>query len=234
MAPMIPDPPGEVSPVAPYDLVIFDCDGVLVDSERITAVVFAAMLGEIGLDVGIDEIFDRFVGRSMDQCLQIIAGLLGRPVPPGFAEDYRLRSAAALEARVRPVPGIEAAIAALGLPYCVASNGTHDKMRTTLRSTGLFDAFGGRLFSVTDVTRGKPFPDLFLHAAARCGALPARCAVVEDTPTGVAAGVAAGMDVYGYCALTPRRRLHEAGARTTFDRMQDLPGLLRKGVPPTA
>ena len=210
-----------------YDLVIFDCDGVLVDSERITAGIFAEKLRELGLDIGIDGVFERFVGRSMDQCLEIIHGLLGREVPPGFVEDHRARSAVALRAEVRPVAGIEAALAALRLPFCVASNGTHDKMQTTLGITGLLPSFAGRMFGITDVARGKPFPDLFLLAAERFGAAPARCAVVEDTPTGVTAGIAAGMDVYGYAALTPRRLLIEAGARMTFDRMRELPHLLR-------
>jgi beta-phosphoglucomutase-like phosphatase (HAD superfamily) len=100
-------------------------------------------------------------------------------------------------------------------------------MRTTLGVTGLLDKFSGRMFSVADVTRGKPFPDLFLHAAARFGVPPSKCAVIEDTPTGVSAGVAAGMTVYGYCGLTPVHRLTEAGAHRTFDRMERLPALLR-------
>jgi HAD superfamily hydrolase (TIGR01509 family) len=212
----------------PYELVIFDCDGVLVDSERITNRVFAAMLNEIGLAVTLEDMFDRFVGRSMDQCLEIISGLLGREVPPGFVAEYRARSSAALMLEVKPVPGIEAALDALELPYCVASNGILEKMQTTLGITGLWPRFEGRVFSVEDVVRGKPFPDLFLLAASRHGVVPERCAVVEDTPTGVTAGVAAGMSVYGYCALTPRRRLEEAGAQFTFASMQDLAGLLRQ------
>jgi HAD superfamily hydrolase (TIGR01509 family) len=200
---------------------------VLVDSERITNRVFAAMLNEIGLGVTLEDMFDRFVGRSMDQCLEIISGLLGRDVPAGFVAEYRSRSSAALLSEVKPVPGIEAALEALELPYCVASNGTLEKMQTTLGITGLWPRFEGRLFSVDDVERGKPFPDLYLLAASRYGVAPSRCAVIEDTPTGVTAGVAAGMAVYGYCALTPRRRLEEAGVQCTFASMQDLPGLLR-------
>lgn len=212
----------------PYELVIFDCDGVLVDSERITNRVFAAMLNDIGLAVTLDDMFDRFVGRSMDQCLEIISSLLGRDVPPGFVAEYRARSSAALLSEVKPVPGIEAALDALGLPYCVASNGTLEKMQTTLGITGLWPRFEGSIFSVDDVERGKPFPDLYLLAASRYGVAPARCAVIEDTPTGVTAGIAAGMAVYGYCALTPSRRLKEAGAQFTFASMQDLAGLLRR------
>jgi HAD superfamily hydrolase (TIGR01509 family) len=209
------------------DLIIFDCDGVLVDSERITARVFADMLGELGLAVTLQDIFDRFVGKSLDQCLEIVSRSFGREVPPGFALEYRTRSGLALHSEVKPVAGIESALADIRVPFCVASNGTHEKMRTTLGATGLLQTFTGRMFSITDVTRGKPFPDLFLHAAARFGVPPSRCAVVEDTPTGVSAGVAAGMTVYGYCELTPAHRLTEAGAHRTFDRMERLPALLR-------
>lgn len=210
-----------------YELVIFDCDGVLVDSERITARVFADMLGELGLAVTLQDIFDQFVGRSMDQCLEILSRVFGREMSPGFVLEYRTRSAMALHSEVKPVAGIEAVLAAIRVPFCVASNGTHDKMRTTLGATGLLDAFAGKMFSVADVARGKPHPDLFLHAAARFGTQPSKCAVIEDTPTGVSAGVAAGMTVYGYCALTPAHRLAQAGAYRTFDRMECLPALLR-------
>jgi HAD superfamily hydrolase (TIGR01509 family) len=209
------------------DLIIFDCDGVLVDSERITARVFADMLGELGFAVTLRDIFDQFVGKSMDQCLEIISRSFGREVPPGFVAEYRTRSGLALHSEVKAVAGIEAVLAAIRVPFCVASNGTDEKMRTTLGVTGLLDKFSGKMFSIADVTRGKPFPDLFLHAAARFGVPPSRCAVIEDTPTGVSAGVAAGMTVYGYCALTPAHLLTEAGAHCTFDRMERLPALLR-------
>jgi HAD superfamily hydrolase (TIGR01509 family) len=209
------------------DLVIFDCDGVLVDSERITARVFADMLGELGFAVTLQDIFDEFVGKTLGQCLEILSQSFGREVPPHFVEDYQTRSGLALHSEVKPVAGIESVLAAIRVPFCVASNGTHDKMRTTLGATGLLDKFSGKMFSIADVTRGKPFPDLFLHAAARFGVPPSKCAVIEDTPTGVAAGVAAGMTVYGYCALTPAHRLAEAGAHRTFDHMERLPALLR-------
>jgi len=217
---------GAPDEVQPYELVIFDCDGVLVDSERITARVFADMLGELGLAVTLQDVFDRFVGKSLDQCLETVSRSLGREVPPEFALEYRTRSGLALHSEVKAVDGIEAVLAAMRVPFCVASNGTHDKMRTTLGATGLLDSFSGKMFGIGDVTRGKPFPDLFLHAAARCGAPPSKCAVIEDTPTGVSAGVAAGMTVYGYSALTPAHRLTEAGAHRTFDRMERLPALL--------
>lgn len=209
-----------------FELVIFDCDGVLVDSELITSRVFAKMLNELGLVVTIDEVFEKFVGRSMAQCLETIEGLSGRRVPEDFVRQYHLRSAVALKSELKAVPGIEAALQAIQVPYCVASNGSHEKMQTTLGITGLLPTFKDKLFSVSEVAKGKPFPDLFLYAAEKFGVAPAACAVIEDTPTGVTAGVAAGMTVYGYCAHTPAHRLLEAGAHRTFDGMSVLPELL--------
>ena len=209
-----------------YGLVIFDCDGVLVDSELITNRVFAQMLNEVGIAMSLEDMFERFVGRSMPQCLEVVTQMLGGPVPDGFVRNYETRSAAALKSELKAVPDIEAVLAAVGVPYCVASSGTHAKMQTTLGITGLLPHFQGKMYSVTEVANSKPFPDVFLYAASRQGVSPAACAVVEDTPTGVRAGVAAGMTVFGYCALTPRQRLINAGAHHTFERMRDLPSLI--------
>ena len=211
-------------------LVIFDCDGVLVDSELITNRIFAAMINELGVAVTLEDMFEKFVGRTMSYCCDLIAKMSGRPLPEDFLERYRLRTTAALQSELKAVPGIERAldaIEALGLPYCVASSGSHDKMRTTLGITGLFPRLDGKLFSVTEVVNAKPAPDVFLHAARRCGAEPSSCLVVEDSPIGVAAGVAAGMTVFGYCALTPKQRLLDAGAHRTFSDMSRLPELLQ-------
>ena len=213
-----------------FALVIFDCDGVLVDSELITNRVFTQMLNELGVAVSAEEAFERFVGRSLAQCLEMIAGLLGREVPADFVHQYHQRSATALKSELKAVPGVEAALKAIQVPYCVASNGSHEKMQATLGVTGLLPKFKDRLFSVSDVARGKPFPDLFLHAAAKSGVAPSDCVIIEDTPTGVSAGVAAGMTVYGYCAHTPAHRLIAAGAHGTFGRMSDLPDLLLNAV----
>jgi HAD superfamily hydrolase (TIGR01509 family) len=217
-------------PKSRFALVIFDCDGVLVDSELITNRVFTKMLNELGVAVSKEEAFERFVGRSLSQCLEIISGLLGREVPADFARQYHERSAAALQSELKAVAGIEAALEAIQVPYCVASNGSHDKMRITLGITGLLPKFKDKLFSVSEVPRGKPFPDVFLHAAGKSGVAPRDCVVIEDTPTGVSAGVAAGMTVYGYCAYTPAHRLIAAGAHGTFGRMSDLPALLLDAV----
>jgi HAD superfamily hydrolase (TIGR01509 family) len=215
-----------------FGLVIFDCDGVLVDSELITNRIFAEMLGELGIALSLDDIYERFVGRSTPYCLQVVASLLGRPIPDGFFSEYQARSAAALKSELKAVPGIEAVLAAVATPYCVASSGTHAKMQITLGTTGLLPKFEGRMFSVTEVSRSKPFPDVFLHAANQSGVAASDCAVIEDTPTGVRAGVAAGMTVFGYCALTPRHRLIDAGAHHTFDRMGDLLGLMANDTSP--
>ena len=209
-----------------FGLVIFDCDGVLVDSELITNRVFAQMLNELGIAVTLEDMFERFVGRSMPQCLELITMLLGRPVPEHFVEEYQTRSATALRSELQAVPDIETVLAAIRIPYCVASSGTHEKMQTTLGITGLLPQFRGKMYSVTEVAQSKPFPDVFLHAARQQGVVPAECAVIEDTPTGVRAGVAAGMTVFGYSAVTPKLRLIEAGAHHTFERMRDLPGLM--------
>jgi HAD superfamily hydrolase (TIGR01509 family) len=212
-----------------FELVIFDCDGVLVDSELITNRVFAGLLGELGLPVTLEFVFENFVGRSMQHCWQQVAGMLGKEVPAHWQNEFQLRTTAALEAEVQAVQGIEAvldALDALEVPYCVASSGSHAKMATTLGATGLLPRFSGRIFSAADVARGKPSPDIFLHAAGRLGVQPRDCAVIEDSPAGVAAGVAAGMTVYGYCACTLERRLLEAGAHYTFNTMAKLPALL--------
>lgn len=208
--------------MARFDLVIFDCDGVLVDSERITNLVFAEMLGEIGLHFSLDEMFERFVGHSMSTCLDLIENLRGAPIPEGFVEHYQERSASALLEQLVAVEGIFDVIEMLPVPYCVASSGDHEKMRTTLGITNLLSLFEGKLFSVTEVPRGKPFPDVYLYAAERNGVDPRRCAVVEDSPIGVEAGAAAGMTIFGYSKLMSAKRLRSAGASATFDDMRDL------------
>lgn len=207
-------------------LVIFDCDGVLVDSEPIANQVLLEQLQALGLQITLEQVLEQFLGRSMQQCLQTIAQLLGRPAPPEFADEYRARTTAAFATQLRAVPGIDAALEQLTVPCCVASSSDHARIRATLSLVGLLPHFEGRMFSVTEVARGKPAPDVFLHAARTLGVLPADCLVIEDTPTGVAAGVAAGMQVFGYAALTPGSRLSAAGAHCIFTDMSRLPRLI--------
>ena len=207
-------------------LVIFDCDGVLVDSEPIANRVFGQMLAEQGLALAPEAVIERFVGRTMADCLTQAAALLGRPLPGDFEAEHDRRLFAALAAGLVAVPGVVQLLDGLASPCCVASNGGPDKLRFSLLQVGLLARFEGALFSAAEVARGKPAPDLFLHAARCMGVLPAACLVVEDTPTGVAAGVAAGMTVFGFAACTPAARLREAGAHQVFAAMDELPALL--------
>jgi HAD superfamily hydrolase (TIGR01509 family) len=207
-------------------LVIFDCDGVLVDSEPVANRTLALMLREQGLDLTQEQMFETFVGFSMAHVMRMIENMLGRAPPETFLRDLQARTFEAFQAELRAMPGIEDALDRLGVPFCVASSGDHEKMRTTLGITGLWSRFAGRIFSVTQVARGKPAPDVYLFAAKQLGAEPARCLVVEDTPPGVQAGVAAGMTVFGFCAYTPEHKLKAAGAHLTFDDLRRLPDLL--------
>jgi len=209
-----------------FDLVIFDCDGVLVDSERIANRIFCTMLNDLGLSVSLEDMFERFVGHSLQQCAAMITEMLGRPPPDTFIPELQRRTAAALSVEIKPIPGVPEVLAGLTVPYCVASSGDHEKIRLTLGATGLLKQFEGRIFSVLDVEHPKPAPDVYLFAASRLGAHPSRCAVVEDTPIGVRAGVAAGMHVFGFSANTPEPRLRSAGAHQVFSHMRQLPGLL--------
>jgi HAD superfamily hydrolase (TIGR01509 family) len=206
--------------------VILDCDGVLVDSEVLAGPILAEILTELGLPTTRADVDRDFKGRSWEDGLAVIEERLGGPPWPDLRERYRARLFAAFDERLRAVAGIEAALDAIALPCCVASSGDHERIRRGLAAAGLLARFPDEaIFSVDDVPRGKPAPDLFLHAAARMGFAPARTVVVEDSPAGVAAGRAAGMQVLGYAARTPAPILEAAGA-TAFAAMADLPRLL--------
>jgi HAD superfamily hydrolase (TIGR01509 family) len=209
-------------------LVIFDCDGVLVDSEARSNQVLAEELARLGIHLSLRETMDVFMGRSWKSCVAEVAERLGHAPPASFTEGYMRRRDEALADldAIAGVPEVVERLHARGVATCVASSGEHDKMRRTLGATGLWDAFAGRIYSATEVEHGKPAPDLFLHAAAEQGADPADCVVVEDAPAGVAAGKAAGMRVLAYAALTPAERLAEAGADAVFTDMARLPALL--------
>jgi HAD superfamily hydrolase (TIGR01509 family) len=213
-----------------FELVIFDCDGVLVDSEPLANRVLAERLTAIGLPTTFEQSVGDFMGRSWAANVAVIEERLGGPIPEGFADGYFDELYGTFASELEPIAGIRAALDEIALPSCVASSSAHDKIRRSLELTGLLDRFDGRIFSATDVEHGKPAPDLFLHAAATMGAEPARCVVVEDAPAGVEAGRAAGMTVLGYAGLTDAAELRAAGART-FERMTDLPSLIGPDPP---
>lgn len=211
---------------ASVKLVIFDCDGVLVDSEVIAVELDRVILAEHGWHLTTEEIVDRFLGRSFSHVKSSLEEHLGSALPATWERDQQPRYLDAFDRELRAVDGIEEALDALSVPTCIASSGTHEKLRRTLGLTGLATRFEGRVYSSTDVRNGKPAPDLFLYAAARMGVDPAHCVVVEDSKHGVTAGLAAGMRVLGYAGgLTPAAWLDTAGA-TVFHDMRDLPSLI--------
>ncbi|ANZ17766.1 HAD family hydrolase [Streptomyces noursei] len=214
-----------------YDLIIFDNDGVLVDSEPISNRILAGYLTELGHPTTYEESLRDFMGGSVQRVRDMVWEKSGRALPADFETDFHTRVFDEFRRRLQPVPGVAAVLeklAADGVPYCVGSSGSHERIRVALTKTGLFERFGAeRVFSSQDVARGKPAPDLFLHAAKEMGVAPGRCAVVEDSPLGVRAAVAAGMDVYGFTAMTPAVKLREAGATALFGDMAELPRWVR-------
>ena len=209
-----------------FELVIFDCDGVLVDSERIAIRVEAEFLAELGWPLTEAEIIERFMGHTSEYMDQAIEFQLGSRLPRDWKDQFDRRYREAFAAELVPVDGVLEALDQLTIPACVASSGSHDKLRFTLGHTGLYERFEGRIFSGYEVANGKPAPDLFLHAAAGMGAEPARCAVVEDTRYGVEAARAAGMRAFGYAGgVTPPEHL-EGHATVVFEDMRELPRLL--------
>lgn len=208
------------------ELVIFDCDGVLVDSERIAARVQVALGAELGWPLTEAEVVDRFIGRSHAAIREQVAARLGERTAALWSERFERLHREAVDLDLTPVEGLPEALDALAVATCVASSGSHEKMRHTLGRTGLYERFAGRIHSSTEVARGKPAPDLFLYAAERMGVAPDACVVVEDSRPGVEAARAAGMHAFGYAGgLTPPD--HLAGPATTvFHDMRDLPALL--------
>lgn len=209
--------------VSQFDLVIFDCDGVLVDSEPIVNRVFAEVLTEFGFPITAAELMQRFTGKSLQTCLDLIEQSFGKSVPENFVAHCREREIAALEQELQPITGILETLEYLPLPRCVASNSSHRHIQLVLTLTELLPQFAGKIYSAYDVDRPKPFPDVYLYAAQQMGIPPERCLVIEDTVTGVQAGCAAGMTVFGYAERSDRVALAAAGATFVFDQMQNLP-----------
>ncbi len=204
--------------------MIFDCDGVLVDSDRISLRIQAERISALGLEMSYEECVRDFLGLGMPATLRILAERLEQPVPAGWEAELNAAVREGFRRELTPVQGIVQALDGIELPVCVASSGSHEKMRLTLGLTGLWDRFAGRIFSADEVKRGKPAPDLFLHAASRMSTRPERCVVVEDSPFGIAAAKAAGMSALGFAGATPAARLD--GADVVFATMADLPRLV--------
>jgi HAD superfamily hydrolase (TIGR01509 family) len=216
-----------------YDLVIFDNDGVLVDSEPISNRVLAEYLTELGYPTTVEDSYRDYMGCAAHRVHDVILERHGARLPEGFDDLFHGRVFAAFEAELGPVAGAETLLKTLqqsGVRYCLASSAHHSWIRTALDLTGLRGHLAEELiFSAQDVGVGKPAPDLFLHAARTMGVPPERCLVLEDSPNGVLAARAAGMDVYGHAALTDPARLTAAGATGLFTSLAEVPALLERG-----
>lgn len=212
--------------IKPIELVIFDCDGVLVDSERIALRIQVALGAELGWPLTEDEVIDRFIGRSSGSIQEQIGERLGQETAAIWWERLMELHREEVDRGLSAVDGLPEALDAITLPTCVASSGSHEKMRHTLGRTGLYERFAGRIYSAAEVVHGKPAPDLFLYAAQRMGVDPAACAVVEDSRPGVQAARAAGMRAFGYAGGLTRAERLEGPGTVVFDDMRKLPGLI--------
>ncbi|TYC54105.1 HAD family hydrolase [Rhodobacterales bacterium] len=211
-------------------LVIFDCDGVLVDTERLANQTMATLITELGHPITGPECQQRFMGRTLESILGMVEELTGKTLPADWPDQVRLRDLEAFEAGVSAVDGIEAVLDDLdrrGVPYCVGSSGKYEKMHTTLGSSGLLPRLKDRLYSAQDCAHGKPAPDVFLLAAKGMGHPPETCVVIEDSVPGVKAASAAGMRVYAFVEdpSCDRDALRAAGG-ILFETMDELPDLL--------
>jgi HAD superfamily hydrolase (TIGR01509 family) len=216
---------------ARVELVIFDCDGVLVDSEQLACSVHARMLASAGIVVSPEQIQRRFTGSTDRAMYAALEEELGRPLPAGHAELTAAEMRAAFQRELSPVRGVADALARMSLAKCVASNSGLATLRLGLTVTGLIGHFAPNIFSAQMVERGKPAPDLFLYAARQMGVAPAHCLVVEDSVHGVNAARAAGMRVLGFCGGSHCAPGHDAaltaaGATLTFGDMTELPALV--------
>ncbi|QDQ12964.1 HAD family hydrolase [Streptomyces spectabilis] len=211
-----------------YDLVIFDNDGVLVDSEPLSNTLLAGYLTELGHPTTYEDSLRDYMGAALHRVHDTVLERSGQRLPEDFDEVFHGRVFAAFERELEPMAGAYEVLEKLtadGVAYCLASSGSHERIRVGHRKTGLDKWFEEeRVFSSQDVGRGKPAPDLFLYAAERMGVAPERCVVVEDSPLGVQAAIAAGMDVYGFTGMTPAERL--IGATRLFGDLRELTTLL--------
>ena len=215
-------------------LVIFDCDGVLVDSEPLSLDVLIGILGDAGVEMDAEEATERFLGKSLKTMSSILHDDYGLAVDDRFLEQMRLDLYRRFRAELQPVPGIAEALDELDVARCVASSSQPERIRLSLSVTGLIDRFEPNIFSATMVSRGKPAPDLFLHASAAMGVAPDRCVVVEDSPAGITAAKSAGMRVVAFTggshARSPQHRaaLLSLEPDALFDDMRELLQFVRE------
>ncbi|SHH25260.1 HAD family hydrolase [Winogradskyella jejuensis] len=208
-----------------YKCIIFDCDGVLVDSEPIGNQVLVDMANELGASIDIEYAFKYFKGNSIYDCIKHISSITNRNLTDDFVSEYRKRSYEAFEKQIKPIEGIKSVIQNLDIPFCVASSGPEKKIILNLGLTGLLPYFGGKIFSCYTIQKWKPKPDIFLLAAKTMGFLPEECLVIEDSLTGVEAAKKGGFKVFAYTAHDYNDELSKI-ADKTFVSMLNLPLLL--------
>lgn len=201
-----------------YKCVIFDCDGVLVDSEPISNKILVDMANDLGADIDLAFAMKHFKGSHFKECVAIVSKLVNKPIPETFEAEYRRRSLEAFEKHLKPIEGVTQVIQQLHLPFCVASSGMESKMRFNLNLVGLLPYFENKLFSCYTIQKFKPEPDVFLWAARTMGFQPHECVVIEDSVLGVQGALKGGFDVFGFTAHDTNKEL-EGLCTKTFDDM---------------
>ena len=209
-----------------YKCIIFDCDGVLVDSEAISAKVFREMVSELGCNLDFETVLEQITGTSMKENLKYFAECVGADLPDNFEKEFRARTYEAFKTDLKPIPGVHELIDKIKVPIGVASSGPAAKIKLNLTTTGLIDKFGDNIFSCYDIESWKPEPDIYLHAAKQLGFSPEDCAVIEDSEPGVIAAIKGGFDVYVLVSETQKNTFTDLGA-TAFSNMEELGNLLK-------
>jgi len=210
------------------ELIIFDCDGVLVDSEILTNTIFVNLLAEDGLHFSLNEFMEEFVGHTVIEAKRKMLEQYQYQLTDEFVSKLYSAILEELALSLEPIPGIHEAIDKLRVPFCMASNGALEKIEVMLKKTNLLDKFKGKMFPASLVANPKPAPDVYLLAAKTNSTLPVNCLVIEDTFVGVTAAVSAGMTVFGFAAASNPKLLMEAGAKLTFSNMAELEDLINE------
>ncbi|MBC3759487.1 HAD family hydrolase [Hyunsoonleella sp. SJ7] len=208
-----------------YKCIIFDCDGVLIDSESIAIGILVDMANDLGANMEFETSLIDLKGKSLNSCMALISERIEKPLPVNFEPDYRINTFEAFRKDIKPIEGIKEVVENLEIPFCTASSGPANKIRLNLEITGLLPYFDGKIFSCYDIQKWKPEPDIFLWAAETMGFQPEECLVVEDSVSGIKAAKAGGFDVFGYTEHDYKNEL-KALATQTFDSMDRFLGMI--------